>query len=272
MGTFLLILVVIGVAGLILVELTKNPGERLFTSLPSHARAEFLNRTFGITKQDCERLRFDGRHFHHPKERPYETYKDVHANGSTRTTVTNPALPHHVSWKYQRLDGGPDLRYRGNVKTMHSQRHFIRFEGLQPFVLHVYFYPGYSDADQLAKKFGVFLCGAQEKDYENEFMEFKAASEKKQLAQSRLNETMSSLASCDAVTTAHNRMIRAMAIPADLKAKVEEAATRRLQLLEKAKRLRQEILEQNELENLAVRSAQTQSEIALSHRTIAQFE
>jgi len=271
MGTFLFIVVVIGIAGLILVELTKNPGDRPFSSLPSHARAEFLKRTFGITKQDCERLRFDGRHFHHPKKSPYETYRGVRANGSTRTTVTNPALPHHISWKYQRLDGGPDLRYRGNVKTMHSERHFIRFEGPQPFVLHVYSYPGHSDVDQLARKFDAFLCGAQGRDYEREFMEFKAAFEKKQLAQSRLDEAMSSLASCDAVTAAHTRMLSVMAIPADLKAKVEEAATRRLQVFGVVERLRREILEQEQQENLAVRSAQTQSEIALSHRTIAQF-
>lgn len=62
-----------------------------------------------------------------------------------------------------------------------------------------------------------------------------------------------------------------MGLPADLKVKVEEAATRRLQLFGEAERLRREILEQEQQENLTVRSAQTQSEIALSHRTIAQF-
>lgn len=156
---------------------------------------------------------------------------------------------------------------------MYSQLYLIRFEGPKPFVLHVYSYhPGDSEIDRLTKKFGVFLCGVKEKDYENKFIEFKRAYEKKQLAQIRLSENMSSIASCDAVTIAHTKILGSISISADIKAKVEEAETRRLQLLGEVELLRQEISEQEECENLAVRSAQMQNEIALSHRTITQFK
>jgi hypothetical protein len=83
---------------------------------------------------------------------------------------------------------------------------------------------------------------------------------------------MSSIASCDAVTIAHTKILGSISISADIKAKVEEAETRRLQLLGEVELLRQEISEQEECENLAVRSAQMQNEIALSHRTITQFK
>ncbi|MDD5285716.1 MAG: hypothetical protein PHD54_07640 [Desulfuromonadaceae bacterium] len=270
--TLFLIIAVIGGVVFFLTVLNKNPGERVFSSESSASRHEFLQQAFGISKKDCERLHFDGRHFYHPKEIPYESYSGIRAAGSERTTITNAAFPHHTSWKFQRGDGGPDLRYRGNSKSMHSERHFINFYGTKPFTLHVYSYPGYNEVNQLVEKFDEFLCGAQEQDYESEFMAFKAAYEKKQLAQSQLSETQSSLSSCDAVTAAHNKISSAeMKIPDELKAKVNDAVKRRTLLLNEVENLRREIREQAQQESQAVRAAQARSEIALNHRIITQF-
>jgi hypothetical protein len=272
MPTFFLIIAVVGGVVFYLTVLNRNPGDCVFTSAPSVSRREFLQKAFGISKQDCERLHFDGRFFHHSKEIPYENYSGIRASGSKRTTISNPSLPHQTSWKYQRRDGGPDLRYRGNFKTMLSVRHFIIFEGIKSFTLHVYSYPGRSyEVDQLVEKFDAFLCGAQEQDYESEFTAFKEATEKKQQAQSKLNEIQSSLSSCDAVTAAHNKISSAIELTDELKAKVADAEFRRSLLLKDMDQLRREVQEQAQQENQAALAAQAKCEIAMNHRIITRF-
>lgn len=268
---FLLIAIVIVILGFILANYFKNPGDDCFDLTLRSAREEFLQRSFDITKQDCERLHFDGRHFYHRRECPYENYTGIQLIGSEQAVISNPALPHRISWKYQRLDGGPDLRYRGNVKAMHSKRHFVHFDGKKPFTLHVYSYPEFNDVSQLLIKFDAFLCGAQDSTYESDFNSFEAASIEKKLATKQLSDASTTLASCDAVAIAHSELLKSTVITEALNEKVSDAATKRSRALEQVVYWRKEILKHQQQEELAVLSAKRQSKIAFNQRTISRF-
>ena len=154
---------------------------------------------------------------------------------------------------------------------MHSERHFVHFDGMPTFTLHAYSKPGYWDLEQSVKKFDKFICGAQERDYEDYYKSYHFAYESKNIAQSELDRITSILASCDEVLSAYNKLPDLTNISDELKIKSNDAAKKRKEIMGRIEQLRLAIAEQEQTKTLAVHAAQAQSDVAVSHRTISRF-
>ena len=237
----------------------------------SNAREEFLLCAFGITRSDCEFLSFDGRYFHHSVEVPYEQYSSIRDVGASIQNVTDPSLPHIFSWKFQRVDGGPDLRYRNNSTTMHSECHNIEFYGRQTFNLPVFCYPAAKNVDFIIPKFQTFLFGAQPLNYEELFEKYQTTFKARSAAEVELAGVEAKLRECNLVLEAVLKLSTVKNTILSLEQKVADATLQNTENRQRADELRQKIAELLSLERLVINDTKQQYEMAALRETIGNF-
>ncbi len=236
------------------------------------SKADFLTNVFGISQTDCEKLGFDGRFFLHDRDVPYEEYRGIHETGSSVIQVNDSNLPHVKSWKYQRVDGGPDLRFRDNTQTMTSEQHMITFDGQRPYQLSVFSYPGEGQAvSKLIQRFETFLIGAKVKNYEELFERYQSSHRDRLLAEGELSRLQREITECESVINAISKLAALAGVCDSPDAKIAVAAARREECLAKKDKIRQEVANLTIEENAAITEARKQCELAQLQDKIAKF-
>lgn len=159
--------VLIGAVALLIASGTWKP---LFRKPIRRDRAEFLNQTFGLTVDELRLLHFDGRFFYFnlSRKQPYEKFESVACLFQGIVRVTNPKIPHTTSWRYTRVDGGPDRRYKNNPRIMTSCKVVLGFRGKRVRKMIAYHLPR-SEINTALRKINRLLIAAQVVDLERRF-------------------------------------------------------------------------------------------------------
>lgn len=166
------------IVGFLLYRSWSDVGSREFKASVDDERLYFFSRVFDITRDELLQLRFDGHHFHHRSQVELAGYANVHFDGTWLTNTWNTSLPHSSSYRFARIDGGPDRRYNNNTVTRTTQRSTLRFTGESRTKLSLYSYPG-SQVDerltQLASRATGMLTIAKLSDFQSELGKYSAA-------------------------------------------------------------------------------------------------
>jgi hypothetical protein len=110
----------------------------IFVGSITESHAHFLKETFGLTEEELKQLHFDGYCFHFNEKQPCTKFITVSWVSVQDVTVVNSKLPHSTSWRYERVNGGPDRRYSNNPMTMTSRRFTLHFSGAADYILTIY--------------------------------------------------------------------------------------------------------------------------------------
>lgn len=236
------------------------------------SKADFLKDAFDISQADCEKLDFDGRFFLHGRDVPYEDYASIRNTLSSIIKVADANLPHVKSWKYQRVDGGPDLRYRDNTVTIISERHTIALDGLCPYKLSVFCYQGDGQAvSKLIQRFEAFLIGAQVNNYEALFERYQSAHGERIMAEGEHSRLQREITECESVISAASKLALIAGTPDSLDPKIAVATARRDACLAENNRICQRIANHTDQEIAAITETKKQSEVALLRDKIVSF-
>ena len=240
-------------------------------------RADFFERAFGLTREDCRTLQFDGRNFHYEhferQKIPYESYTAIRYIGSNVTRTNDPSAPHKTAWQHECVDGSPDLRFKNNPKTMTTEEHVIKFEGRDQHLCTVRRYPGEGSAQikALVDRINICLAGAQITDYEQQFEAFREAHEKRLSIQEEVLSLKSDIDQCAQVIVSADQLVQLGQANSETAAKRTEAASRMAENQLKLDALNLEIEAMKAQEDAAIRLAKAQSEAATHQKIIDQF-
>lgn len=255
------------------LQLLRNPGSREYFGEMSDSRVVFMERAFDISRSESEAFRFDGSCFHHRSRVPYQEYSGVIACGSEMKTIRREFIPHETTWRYSRVDGGPDRRYANNYIIRRSRLHYIKFIRSKDSssILHVYTYPEIRSLDTATEKFNRFLCGAKDKDYEEQFSRFNISYVKRIQAQESLRRSTQALEACEETIRAFQMIPPKTCLSDTQRAKVTEARERREKLVEACGRLKRDVETHRREEDVTVATVQAQVELAVNLLTIDSF-
>lgn len=174
-------------------------------------RKAFLDVAFGMEPSDYSVLGFDGVAFHHKGFTPYEKYSAASLVSEKVVRVFDENLPHDSEWRYRRVDGGPDRRYKNNRRLMTSKKceiHFKNQDGQVAYRRFAYIRPNGFDGERQLKqlhctiaKINTFLsctdfCNPEEffEDYSVHHRLLVEAKNSMCVAENALEECRSSLA------------------------------------------------------------------------------
>lgn len=121
-----------------------------FNQLVPDSRAVFFKECFGITEVDCHAFRFDGNTFWLRKQIHYKHVNSIICEFTKDVIVHKSSLPHYARWTYEKVNGGPDRRYKNNTKTMTSRQYTMRFLGIKNRRMYLYDLP-YRDNPEIEK-------------------------------------------------------------------------------------------------------------------------
>ncbi|QSX28572.1 hypothetical protein JYB88_09675 [Shewanella cyperi] len=201
-----------------------NPGLKPFDNIPSQSVLDFLNYSFDISRDDCKSLRFDGLRFYHEKIISIEDYQKASIIHSELITVYNKNIAHKATWKYQCLDGSPDLRYNNNDKLMISEQFKLRFFGKNDFILYVFSHPDQGESiNCLVSKVNILFQRVALGGYEQDLKKYCTLKSDSDLIDDQIKQCEEKLIRCRNTVAAVEKLISKGQPTDDFDAQVKDA-------------------------------------------------
>jgi hypothetical protein len=184
MGTMFFMLAVIVIVPLAIIVWAVNEvcsaleGRSIFHGVIPEDRAKFFQETFGLTVDEMGQFHFDGCLFHVGNGVPYWELKSITCTEVRDVSVVNSQLPHTSSWQHERVNGGPDRRYKNNAITRTSRRFQLLFVAASEYRFVIYSQPSSyyaSKVNDALQKINKFLAISQIIDLEASFNEYSKA-------------------------------------------------------------------------------------------------
>lgn len=201
-------------------------GQAVFSTSIERTRLEFLSRVVDISKADCNLVHFDGYHFCTPvrKLSCAEVYR-IEVLEIKSVNIVNPSLPHYQTWKYQRIDGGPDRRYRGNEKLLKSRQIRIKLVTTTGVSEIVTTYSEYGlEVEKVVERFNEFLIKCKSIDVEGMYDKFARTYGKATRLSSRLGEIDGSLRNALKTQAVLDGMLRGRRYTSDMPKKIKQVS------------------------------------------------
>lgn len=158
-------------------------GKDHFKEVINQQTITFFEKCFNINESEFYALRFNGESFFLRKTIPLKSIDSIVCESYRNVTTLNSSLPVRCKWRYEKLYGGPDRRFKNNPMTMTSSRYKIKFKGVdESGTMYLYDYPGNNGIDssiqEMILKFNTMLKINKSIDLDNYIKQYLVLSKK----------------------------------------------------------------------------------------------